>query len=237
MDHHRAGPRERPGEKPHDAKHCHRELILIQVKKLAQVRCKYCAREMAQHTSRQRAHLLGCQQYLDSMKEEGIENSITRQAADPATFFKNSKVVHGIREPKPPKTLNLHEHSMAVRIQALALAEASISAERIHEITGIEPRVLQGIRNLARERGYNPAISMQMKEEYLFDPPDTSRPRGRPKKRKPEDELDPSLLDTTPQSRAPPGYVQAGSLPPGDWNFHMPTPPMPPAHSGYPSIA
>ena len=144
MDHHRAGPRERPGEKPHDAKHCHRELILIQVKKLAQVRCKYCAREMAQHTSRQRAHLLGCQQYLDSMKEEGIENSITRQAADPATFFKNSKVVHGIREPKPPKTLNLHEHSMAVRIQALALAEASISAERIHEITGIAIGALRG---------------------------------------------------------------------------------------------
>jgi hypothetical protein len=119
----------------------------------------------------------------------------------------------------------MQEHSMAVRIQALALAEASISSEKIYEITGIDPKVLAGLRKLARDRGYDPSISMQMKEEYVVDPPNANRPRGRPKKRKPEDELDPALSGIQNSSpRAPPGYVQADSLPPGNWNFMTPGP-------------
>lgn len=114
---------------------------------------------------------------------------------------------------------------MAVRVQALALAEASISSERIYEITGIDPKVLAGLRKLARERGYDPGVSMQMKEEYVVDPPNANRPRGRPKKRKPEDDLDPALESAPASSpRAPPGYVQADSLPPGNWNFMTPGP-------------
>jgi hypothetical protein len=189
--------------------------------KLPQVRCKYCAREMAQHTSRQRAHLLDCHAYLDAMKEQGIETSITRQAADPAAFFraKQLSIAAGTSEAKAPKVLKIQEHSMAVRIQALALAEASISSERIHEITGIEPKVLAGMRKLARERGYDPNVSMRMKEEYVVDPPNTNRPRGRPKKRRLEDDLDPAMMRTPTTARAPPGYVQADSLPPGNWNF------------------
>ncbi|KPI43013.1 uncharacterized protein AB675_2003 [Cyphellophora attinorum] len=178
---------------------------------------------MAQHTSRQRVHLLQCQTYLDAMKDQGIDNSITRQAADPAGYFKTARsYVTGVNDsPKPPKVLKMGEHTTAVRIQALSLAEASISSERIFEITGIDPKVLAGLRKLARERGYDPSVSMQLKEEYVLDPPNTNRPRGRPKKRKPEDELDPSLQDS-PQIRAPTGYPAPESLPPGNWNFGIP---------------
>ena len=180
---------------------------------------------MAQHTSRQRAHLLECREYLSAMKEQGVETSITRQAADPAAFFraKQLSIAAGAADAKPPKVLKIQEHSMAVRIQALSLAEASISSERIHEITGIEPKVLAGMRKLARERGYDPHVSMRMKEEYVADPPNTNRPRGRPKKRKLEDDIDPAIIQTPTTSRAPPGYIQADSLPPGNWNF-MATP-------------
>ena len=163
------------------------------------------------------------------MKDQGIETSITRQAADPAAFFraKQLSIAAGSTDAKPPKVLKIQEHSMAVRIQALALAEASISSDRIHEITGIEPKVLAGMRKLARERGYDPNVSMRMKEDYVIDPPNTNRPRGRPKKRKPDEEIDPAMMQTpTPTtatssttSRAPPGYIQADSLPPGNWNF------------------
>ena len=139
------------------------------------------------------------------MKEQGIENSITRQAADPAGFFRNSKTLQAFGEPKAPKILKMHDHTTAVRIQALALAEASISSERIHEITGIDPKTLAGLRKIARERGYDPNISMQMKDEYVLDPPNSARPRGRPKKRKPEDDLDPALSQASPSPthRAP----------------------------------
>ena len=174
---------------------------------------------MAQHTSRQRAHLLGCRSYLDAMKEQGIETSITRQAADPAAFFRSKEISinrHG--EGKVSKPLKMPEGSMAVRIQALALAEASISSERIQEITGIEPKMLAALRKLARDRGYDPNISMQLKEDYVFDPPNASKPRGRPKKRRLEDAIDPAMMQTS-AARPPPGYVQAEVLPPGNWNF------------------
>lgn len=155
------------------------------------------------------------------MKETGIENSITRQAADPAGFFKNSKVLQAFGEPKPPKVLKMAEHSTAARIQALALAEAHISVERIHEVTGIDPKIVAGLRKLARDRGYDPNVSMVLKEEYVWDPPNSNKPRGRPKKRRAEDDLDPELTSTSP--RAPPAFGDGDtSLPPGDWNFIIP---------------
>jgi len=158
------------------------------------------------------------------MKEQGIETSITRQAENPQEFFRNSKSIQALNEPKPAKTLKLPDVSNAVRIQALALAEASIASERVQQITGIDPKQLVTLRKLARERGYDPFLSMQLKEEYVSDPPNDKRPRGRPKKRKPEDELDPALTNMPNPARAPPGYVQADQLPPGDWNFMTPTP-------------
>ncbi|KIW31156.1 hypothetical protein, variant [Cladophialophora immunda] len=191
---------------------------------------------MAQHTSRQRVHLLGCQNYLDSMKEQGIENSITRQAADPQAFFKRSTDwAQKTTDTKAPKLPKMGDVSTAVRIQALALAEASIAYDRIQEITGMEPKVITGLRRLARERGYNPSDSMQLKEEYVLDPPSAPRPRGRPpKKRKPDAEVDPALTNMQEGSRPQsPSYTgtppnNRSNLPPGQWDFIAPTPP-----SGY----
>lgn len=154
------------------------------------------------------------------MKETGHENSITRQAADPAGFFKNSKVLQAFGEPKPPKVLKMGEHSTAVRIQALALAEAHISVERIQEVTGMDAKVIVGLRKLARERGYDPNVSMVLKEEYVYDPPNSNKPRGRPKKRRAEDDLDPELSQSP--RPAPPYGESADNLPPGNWNFMTP---------------
>ncbi|KAK5090195.1 hypothetical protein LTR05_000365 [Lithohypha guttulata] len=178
---------------------------------------------MAQHTSRQRAHLLTCEQYLEAMKEAGIMNSITQQAADPASFFKNSKVLQAFGEPKPPKILKMGEISTAVRIQALALAEAHISLERIQEITGIDPKIVAGLRKLARERGYDPNVSMVLREDYVWDPPNSSRPRGRPKKRRGDDDLDPELQVVATTPTAPSSFGDGTpQLPPGNWNFMTP---------------
>lgn len=160
------------------------------------------------------------------MKDAGIENSITKQAADPAAYFRNSKVLQTFGDPKPPKILKMADHSIAARIQALALAEAHISFERIQEVTGIDGKTIAGLRQLARERGYDPTISMVLKEEYVFDVPGMNRPRGRPRKRRPEDaelESDLSELQDSPQIRAPPVFSDPSSnLPPGNWNFMTP---------------
>lgn len=182
---------------------------------------------MAQHTSRQRVHLLGCQNYLDSMKEQGVENSITRQATDPAAFFRSADWNQKSAEAKAPKVLKMQEHSTAVRIQALALAEANISSERIQEITGMDPKVLAGLKRLARERGYDPSVSMQLKEEYVLDPPNTGRPRGRPKKRKLDDEVDPALAGIHEAAQETPTFTptrRQDNLPPGQWDFMAATP-------------
>ena len=178
---------------------------------------------MAQHTSRQRAHLLSCQTYLNSMREQGLETSITRQASDPAAFFKSQRLlaVNKVVESKTPKIPKLPDYPMAVRIQAVALAEASLTAERVHEITGIEPRLLSSLRKLARDRGYDPNVSMQLKEEYVLDPPNTKGPRGRPRKRRAEDDFDPAITRLT--QRPAPAYLGPDGLPPGDWNFMAPT--------------
>ncbi|EXJ95077.1 hypothetical protein A1O1_00195 [Capronia coronata CBS 617.96] len=155
------------------------------------------------------------------MKEQGIETSITRQAADPAAFFRSGDWSQKSVEAKAPKVLKMQEHSTAVRIQALALAEANISSERIQEVTGMDPKTLAGLRKLARERGYDPNVSMQLKEEYVLDPPNANRPRGRPKKRKPEDELDPALTSLPdPGPRTASEFTpRRDNLPPGHWDF------------------
>ena len=155
------------------------------------------------------------------MKNAGIDNTITMQAANPAEYFKNSKVLQAFGEPKAPKILKMGEISTAVRIQALALAEAHISTERIQEVTGIDPRIVVGLRKLARERGYDPTVSMVLKEEYVEDPPNLTKPRGRPKKRRTDGDLDPDL-DQSPIVASAPFTVAAPSLPPGNWNFMLP---------------
>jgi hypothetical protein len=173
---------------------------------------------MAQHTSRQRAHLLTCQAYLDAMKLAGIQNSITQRAANPSTFVKPTKADQSDGTEKRKVTQKITDFPIALRIQALALAEASISHDRVREITGIETKLLEKLRKTARERGYNPTTSMQIKDEYVADP--VKQGQSRPKKQK----FDGPLQNGGGQAlagRVIPGYVptDTSSLPPGNWSF------------------
>lgn len=177
---------------------------------------------MAQHTSRQRTHLLTCQAYLDAMKSQGVENSITRQATDPSTFIKPRKAdqTDGVEKRRPtPKLLHF---PMAVRIQALALAEASISYDRIREITGMDGKLLDKMRKTARDRGYDPSSSMQLKDEYVADP--ANKVQGQPKKQRPDNLVENATMEAS-GTRPIPDYMRTdtSSLPPGNWNFLSPT--------------
>ena len=186
---------------------------------------------MAQHTSRQRAHLLTCQAYLDAMKSQGVENSITRRAADPTAFIKPPKAdqTDGTEKRKGPAKLT--DFPVVVRIQALALAEASISYDRICEITGIDVKLLDKLRKNARERGYDPATSMQLKEEYVTDPVKPST--GKLKKQR-LDGIAQNGVGQAPAATSVPGYVQAETpgLPPGNWNVMAAAPVQPSSSLG-----
>lgn len=147
------------------------------------------------------------------MKMQGIENSITQRAANPSAHVKPAKADHPDGIEKRKLYQRIADFPTAVRIQALALAEASISYERIREITGVETKLLDRMRKTARERGYDPTSSMQIKDEYVAD-------LVKPKKQR----LDGSLqngIAQAPAERAIPDYVQAdtSNLPPGNWNF------------------
>lgn len=163
------------------------------------------------------------------------------------------------------------EHPLAIKIQALALAEANISESFIYECTGVDARTLAMLRRVARERGLDPSKSRVLKEEYVtnlplsggVEPPLTPTLNATPatpllgaaaamvgKKRQRE----PSTRDRETEDggdlngednggggggaggsdrrggtgggsgsgggmRAPPGYLGAESLPPGNWNF------------------
>ena len=73
--------------------------------------------------------------------------------------------------------MGLKQHDIAVRIQALALAEEGITVERIIEITGLSRRTIFNLKKRARERGYNPAQSRALKMEYVEDAPRSGRPK------------------------------------------------------------
>lgn len=172
---------------------------------------------MAQHTSRQRVHLFTCQAYLDAMKLQGIENSITRHAANPSAFAKPPKPDQAEGAEKRKGVQKMTDFSMAVRIQALALAEASISSDRIREITGVDSKLLDKLRKTARDRGYDPSRSMQLEEHYVADPIKSGA--GKSKKQK----LDGAVqngVGLPPAITTTPGYEPAdpGGLPPGNWN-------------------
>jgi transposase len=69
------------------------------------------------------------------------------------------------------------QHDLAVRIQALALAEEGIATKRIREITGLSRKTLYNLKKKAQERGYNPAQSRSLKMEYVEDAPRSGRPK------------------------------------------------------------
>jgi hypothetical protein len=178
---------------------------------------------MAQHTSRQRSHLLICQPYLEAMRLSGTENSITRQASDPAAFAKPRKVEKAQENLEKRKaTQKVGDFSLALRLQALVLAEASLSYDQIREITGIDTKLLDKIRKVARDRGYDPTVSLQMKEEYVANLVDTARPAGRPAKHRPETEA--GTLQHSPDHRRMP----AAAAMPSPFISVLPIPQLPP---------
>jgi transposase len=73
--------------------------------------------------------------------------------------------------------MSLKQHDIAVRIQALALAEEGIKVARITEITGLSRRTIFYLKKRARDRGYDPARSRVLKMEYVEDAPRSGRPR------------------------------------------------------------
>lgn len=153
------------------------------------------------------------------MKSRGIENTITQRAADPATFTKRPGPIQADGAEKRRLNHKIGDFPIALRIQALALAEASISYDRIGEITGIEAKLVDKLRKMARERGYDPTESMHLREDYVVDP--VKPALGRHKKQK-TDEIVPNGVRQAPADTATiPGYVQAdtSNLPPGNWNF------------------
>lgn len=68
-------------------------------------------------------------------------------------------------------------HSVALRIQALALFEEGVPVERVKEITGMSRSAIFRLRQTARSRGYDPNVSRELKEEYVQDAPRSGRPR------------------------------------------------------------
>ena len=67
-------------------------------------------------------------------------------------------------------------HDTGARLQALTLVEAGFSPARVKEITGVHKSNLYRLRQKARERGYDPAISTVLKVEYVVDGPRPGRP-------------------------------------------------------------
>ncbi|KAL9116214.1 MAG: hypothetical protein Q9227_000585 [Pyrenula ochraceoflavens] len=203
--------------------------------KLPQVRCRYCYKEHARHTSRQRTHLLTCDAYLRAMAEQGITNTITQQAqaaADERTTYESTPsrppAVTASGAPSLSKKTfkqtqaRFGEYPLATKIQALALAEANLSDQYIYESSGVDPRTLGMLRKVARDRGYDPAKSRALKEEYVTSLPSTGTFMEVGKKR-PRDsdggDTNGAGGSGSDSMRAPPGYMNADSLPPGNWNF------------------
>lgn len=67
--------------------------------------------------------------------------------------------------------------SIAHRAQALALLEADVPVKRIMEITGLSRSTIFRIRQVAKDRGYDPAIDKTFKDEYFEDARRSGRPR------------------------------------------------------------
>ena len=68
-------------------------------------------------------------------------------------------------------------HTVAERIQALALAEYGVPLPRVAEITGMSERQISRLKSTARKRGFDPRVSHVLKTEYVADAPRSGRPR------------------------------------------------------------
>lgn len=69
------------------------------------------------------------------------------------------------------------QYDIATRAQVVALKEVGLSKEKITNITGVSRRQIQYLYAHALERGYNPAVSKVLKDEYFVDAPRAGRPK------------------------------------------------------------
>src|SRR4051812_21821899 len=68
-------------------------------------------------------------------------------------------------------------HTVAQRIQALALLEEGVTVKRIEEVTELSRATIFRLRQNARARGYDPEVSRVLKAEYVEDAARSGRPR------------------------------------------------------------
>ena len=67
-------------------------------------------------------------------------------------------------------------HNLGTRLQALALAEQGIAIKIVEAVCQFSNQTAYRLRKQARERGYNPEISRQLKLEYVVGKPRSDRP-------------------------------------------------------------
>src|SRR2546430_10356095 len=66
---------------------------------------------------------------------------------------------------------------ITLRAQALAMLEEGVPVSRITEYTTLSKPTIFRIRRIAIERGYDPQVSREFKDEYFTDAPRSGRPK------------------------------------------------------------
>lgn len=69
-----------------------------------------------------------------------------------------------------------HPFPISLRFQALALAEYGVPVQHIKHYLNMSVNTIQRLRKTARDRGFDPAVSPQLKLEYVEDAPRSGRP-------------------------------------------------------------
>lgn len=91
-----------------------------------------------------------------------------------------------VRKPHKPLTArppaeavrdNGRRYSIAQRAQCLSYLALGLPRQRIHEITGIPTWTQTNILKKARERGFDPAVSLQVLEHHVEDGQRSGRPK------------------------------------------------------------
>lgn len=68
-------------------------------------------------------------------------------------------------------------HCLAEKVQALTLLGCGMPPQRVAEVTNFSARQLYRLQEMARKRGYDPSVSLVIKDEYLAVAPRSGRPR------------------------------------------------------------
>ena len=92
-------------------------------------------------------------------------------------------------------------HCLAEKVQALTLLEWGMPPRRVAEVTNFSARQLYRLQEMARKRGYDPSVSLVIKDEYLAVAPRS----GRPRKIRPEQE---GAVTAGPVAQQPPAQHQ-----------------------------